>query len=251
MINNLENEIEYVYTKGEVSGPLSKILSLIEERKLHISDVALAEIAEDFIVYTKSLPISVDIRPRISFITTASILVLIKSKSLLPNLALTDEESEKIDDLKYRLFLLNNIKNASDLIEKSFANTVRMFGRQSITKDPVFTPHESLNINNILLSINEALERVPEKKEALPNIEIVNVVSIEEMIESLEERVLHGNSITFKSKNSSLSKEEKLSTIVTFLAMLELLRQGLIDVKEDDRDEYIISKDSQSNESGE
>ena len=48
MINNLENEIEYVYTKGEVSGPLSKILSLIEERKLHISDVALAEIAEDF-----------------------------------------------------------------------------------------------------------------------------------------------------------------------------------------------------------
>jgi len=243
MTNNLKSKVEYIYKKGEISGPLGKILSLIEERKLHISDLSLAEIAEDFILYAKNLEKSLNIKSRISFISTASILILIKSKALLPNLSLSSEEIEKIDDLKYRLFLLENIKNASSLIEESYGNSIRLFGNQSINNVPVFAPHKSLTALNLNSCLKELISKVPKIINDIPDIEIQNIISIEEMIASLEERVLHNGNITFKSINISLSKEEKLNTIVTFLAMLELLRQGLISVKENNND-YIINKNS-------
>src|SRR3989344_4019754 len=87
---------------GQFEGPLELILDLIEKRKLHISDLSLSQIADEFIEHTKSyedFPIS----DSADFILIASTLLLIKSKSLLPNLSLTEEEQESIEDLENRL----------------------------------------------------------------------------------------------------------------------------------------------------
>ena len=89
---------------GEFEGPLELLLDLIEKRKLHISDVSLSQVADEFIEYTKSIE-DFPIADSADFILVASTLLLIKSKSLLPNLELTVEEEENIGELEKRLAL--------------------------------------------------------------------------------------------------------------------------------------------------
>ena len=83
-------------------GPLEVLLNLIEARKLHVGDIALAAVADDFIAYAKQFE-EFPIAEGASFILVASTLLLIKSKSLLPALELTEEEKTDISELEARL----------------------------------------------------------------------------------------------------------------------------------------------------
>ena len=73
------------------SGPLEKLLELVEERKLPITEVNLAEVTNDFLDYLRTLK-TVDPSVLADFIVVASRLILIKSKALVPELTLTPEE---------------------------------------------------------------------------------------------------------------------------------------------------------------
>ena len=86
------NETDIFQIKTEAfEGPLDLLLALIEKRKLFISDISLAEVADDFIEYIKTFDeFPVDMTA--NFILIASTLLLIKSKSLLPSMTLTSEE---------------------------------------------------------------------------------------------------------------------------------------------------------------
>ena len=95
---------------GEIEGPLELILDLIEKRKLHISDVSLSQVADEFIEYIKSFE-EFPIQDSADFILVASTLLLIKSKSLLPNLSLTPEEQDNIEDLENRLATYKNTRS--------------------------------------------------------------------------------------------------------------------------------------------
>lgn len=77
---------EFKIKVGEFEGPLELLLDLIEKRKLHINDVSLSQVTDDFINYLKALQeFSI---PGIShFVLVASTLLLIKSRSLLPALS--------------------------------------------------------------------------------------------------------------------------------------------------------------------
>src|SRR3989344_4410007 len=85
-------------------GPLELLLSLIEKRKLPINDVSLASVTDEYILHIqqqKEFPLS----ETSHFILIASTLLLIKSKSLLPTLELTEEEAGDIENLERRLKL--------------------------------------------------------------------------------------------------------------------------------------------------
>src|SRR3989344_7599778 len=93
---------EYLVKTHIFEGPLDTLLSLIEKRKLFINDISLAKVADDYIAYVKSLS-DFPIADSAHFILIASTLVLIKSKSLLPQLTLTEDEQHSIEDLEARL----------------------------------------------------------------------------------------------------------------------------------------------------
>ena len=77
------------------------------------------------------------------------------------------------------------------------------------------------------------IQEIP-KKEFLPEVSVIKVVSIEEMIQSLSERIQATLRFSFndlsKGKQFGSKKEEKVYVIVSFLAMLELVRSGIADV---------------------
>ena len=72
-------------------GPLDLLLDLIEKRKLFINDVSLAKVTDDFIAHIKQFD-DLPMAESAHFILIASTLLLIKSKSLLQELNLTEEE---------------------------------------------------------------------------------------------------------------------------------------------------------------
>ena len=91
-----------------------------------------------------------------------------------------------------------------------------------------------------------ALNSMP-KKVVLKEVEVKKVISIEEMIEKLTERIQTSMKINFKDLSGQVTnKAEKVNMIVGFLAMLELVRQGILDaVQESDKGDIIIEKQIQ------
>lgn len=225
---------------GNFEGPLGLLLSLIEEKKLFINDVSLAEVTQDYLLYIKNLN-QVATEKRIAdmsyFIVVASTLILIKSKSLLPNLELTEDEEEKIVDLEKRLKLYQIIKNASIDIKKDFGLNIIFTAPERDWNEPVFSPDQSINQENIYSSISKIIENLPQEKQSLPEVEVKKIININQVIEKLIERIEGAINLSFRDFSKShgaLNKPEaKMHVIVSFLAMLELARGGIIEVIQD------------------
>jgi len=230
----------YKVRTGSFEGPLDLLLSLIEQRKLFVNEISLAEVTNDYISYIKSISgqdSSFDnkhIADVSYFVLIAATLILIKSKSLLPNLTLTEDEEEKIVDLEKRLKLYNIIKNASLDIGNIFGINIIFMPEERDWSEPMFYPDPLINKGNIGESILEVLTHIPKKQEKLPEIEVKKMIRIEEVIDNLTDRIQNAINISFrefsKSQGASNQEEAKVHVIVSFLAMLELVREGLIDV---------------------
>lgn len=211
-------------------GPLDLLLSLIEKRKLFINDIALAQVTDDFIAHIQNFE-KLPMADSAQFILIASTLLLIKSKSLLPALTLTEEEEEGIHDLETRLNIYQRIKDASSNIKELFGKQIIFPRLQSAKVEPVFSPHESMNLLSLAKAIKDIIEALP-KKENIPKAVVRKVISLEETIDNLTKRITQGLKMKF-SEFSSIHKEEKVNVIVSFLAMLELVKQGIIHVSQE------------------
>jgi len=221
--------------KTEVfEGPLDLLLDLIEKRKFFINDISLAEVADDYIAHVNNLE-DFPTGDAASFLFVASTLVLIKSKSLLPTLQLTEEEEGSIEDLEKRLKLHKIFRDMMPGVEINFGKNM-MFPRerQSIKKN-IFAPHESITPEISLKSVLNIINRLP-KNEPIPEATVKKVINIEEMIDTLIDRVQKNINMSFAefSKKGELgSRESKLNVIIGFLAVLELVKQGVIAAKQD------------------
>lgn len=225
----MENEA-YKVKLDKFEGPLDLLLSLIEKRKLFINEVSLAKITDDFIAYVNSLG-NFPVAEGAQFILIASTLLLIKSRSLLPNLSLTEEEQTSIEDLENRLKIYKRIRDLSLHIKERFGKEIIFEKNQTRQYDPVFSPDESMTVPGLLNSIRNVLVNLP-KKEALPKAVVRKVISLEEMIGDLTERIKQSLKMSFK-EFAGVGKHEKVHVIVGFLAMLELVKQGVVSVSQE------------------
>jgi len=221
--------MSFVVKQQTFEGPLDLLLSLIEKRKLHINDISLANVADDYIEYLKSLG-QFPIGDSANFILIASTLLLIKSKSLLPNLVLTEEEQGNVEDLERRLKILENIKALSAHVKERFGNNI-IFTPLVRKREPVFSPDQSMTLPNIIVALRTVLANVP-KKELLPQVIVKKIISLEDMIESLTKRVTTSLNMSFR-EFAKIGTHEKVNVIVSFLAMLELVKQGVISVNQE------------------
>ncbi len=223
-------------------GPFGLLLELVEKRKLHINDVSLAAVTEDYLNYINKLG-GLNPAEVASFVLVASTLILIKSKSLLPNLSLTSEEEGDIKNLEERLRLF-------ELFTKLGLNVKNMFGEKMIfaplerkSDVLVFLPDEQITKESMMGFAKNVLGSMP-KKVFLPEVEVRKVISIEEMIGNLTERIQNSIKMSFKDfTGKAKTREEKVFVIVGFLAMLELVRNGILSVVQENHfEDIIISK---------
>jgi len=227
----------YKIKQGTFEGPLELLLSLIEEKKLFVNEISLAEVTNDYISYIKTLndvPSDKHISDVSYFILIAATLILIKSKSLLPNLSLTDDETEKIVDLEARLRLYKIIKNASVEIGNNFGTKIIFYPNERIWSEPLFSPDPLITVGRMVESISDVLSHVPKPEVKLPEVEVKKIVNLDEIINSLTDRIQGAMNLSFKeftqASGAENQEEAKVHVIVSFLAMLELVREGIIDV---------------------
>ncbi len=211
-------------------GPLDLLLDLIEKRKLFISDISLAKVTDDFIEHVRNFE-NMPMGESAHFILVASTLLLIKSKSLLPDLNLTEEESGDIRDLETRLKIYQRIKEASRHVQKMFGGEMIFGQSQSRPVQPVFVPSPEFSLEKALYALKDLINRLP-KKENLPKHVVDKVVSLEDMIGTLTGRIQRQLKMSFKDFAGE-HKGNRVNVIVSFLAMLELVKQGIVHVSQE------------------
>jgi segregation and condensation protein A len=236
------NVSTYTLRTDIFEGPLDLLLSLIEKRKLLINDISLAEVADDYLKYLEQHP-EFPVAETAQFVLVGSTLLLIKSRSLLPVLSLSQEEQGSIEDLEKRLKFLDAYKAfAAALIERY--GKARTFGRvRKVQKMAVsFSPDTSMTVPTIHQSIQSVLQSLPKGKPKLTEATVRKVVSLEDMMERLTQRISMGMQVSFREMQDGHGTETKLNTIVLFLAMLELVRQGVIRVEQEAAHADIVIK---------
>ncbi|HEU0085848.1 MAG TPA: segregation/condensation protein A [Candidatus Paceibacterota bacterium] len=233
--------LENVYTvKTPVfEGPFGILLSMVEDRKLFINDVSLASVTEDYLRYInlleKTNPLEVA-----SFMIVAATLILIKSKSLLPNLELTAEEESDISNLTDRLKLYEMYIRLGGEIKPIFGKKIIFAPLERKQETVMFLPDNQITKENMMTLVSGVLGRMP-KKEFIPEVEVKKVISIEEMIDNLTQRIQTSLRMSFKEwTGKGATKEERVTVIVSFLAMLELVRQGLLEAVQENSFEDIM-----------
>jgi len=222
--------LPYEVKTESFEGPLELLLDLIEKRKLFINEISLAGIADDYIAHLKTFEkMPVDFVS--NFLIVAATLVLIKSKSLLPSLSLTEEETHDTEELERRLREYQRIRELSVHIKRLFGVEILFPKGQSRNRVVIFTPNEYMQPLSIFFAMRDIIGRFP-KKNVHPKVSVKKVISLEEVMSRLADRITAGLKMSFRDF-AGVGKEEKVNVIVSFLAMLELVKQGMIAVTQE------------------
>ena len=225
----------FTVTTENFSGPIDVLLHMIEKRKMPINDISLADITDDYIRFVQSLQED-SLSHKTHFIFIAATLTLIKSKSLLPTLDLTEEEEGDIEELKRRIALLKEFQNASTLIKSQIQSFPQFHYPKPRKREISFQPHKIISIKNLHDALLSVFHEIPEKEQTKKEGYVKVAVHIEEMMESLEERINKALATDFDSfigskiGNKTEPKEVRIYKVVGFLAMLELVKNGALSV---------------------
>ncbi len=212
----------------QFQGPLEKLLELIEARKMSISDISLAEVTDAYLAYVEKLP-ELPLGETAQFILVASTLLLIKSRTLLPGLELSDEEKQSVEELEHRLAQYAATRAAAKGLREIWGTSALVMMQRAPLRPAVFSPAETT-----IASLGAAIQRVMDilpQPEAIAKAAVAPVLALEDVIKHLHRRI----SGAIKTRFSELTKtaKDRHEVIVYFLAVLELVRAGSASVTQD------------------
>ena len=225
------NIYKMLHTKTKnFEGPLDLLLSLIEERKLDVTTIALADVTEQFLQYIKQLE-NLDPTTLADYLAIAAKLLVIKSKAILPSLEIEPEEEEAGMDLEGKLILYKQFKEVAKYLrhldnrrKQSWTRLVSFDEKVSFYPDPNITTKElHIAILHILKDLKEL--------DNLPKAKIKEAVSIQEKINHLQEVL--GQQIETRLSDLLKHAKNKDEIIITFLALLELIKQRIFSAEQD------------------
>ncbi len=218
----------------DFEGPFDLLLELIQNKKLSVNDVSLSSITDDYISYVKDNELNLS--DASYFVWTAATLLLIKSKSLLPKISLGKDEEDDISELKTKLRFLKEIKEVAITVKENFGKNIlftKIYKRKVVIK---FRPDDSITLKNILISLDNLVVRSPEINK-LPEVSVQKQKTLKEVIEEVTEKINKFLKINFSELHL---KGDKKEISISFLAVLELFRNGKIDLKQEENFENII-----------
>ncbi len=217
--------MEYHIQLEQFEGPLPLLLSLIEREKLDITRLSLAKIADQYLEYlTREDSISLDNLAR--FLSVAARLILIKSKALLPILAFTDEEEEEIGDLEAELRRYKQFKEAAIRLGMLFSERHTLYTRESsLGSVSIFLPPKNMTKEDLAQYFRSVIGNLP-SMEILEEKRVAEIVTLEEKITLLQESIRDRVQKSFSEIVSSAT--DRVHVIVSFLALLELVKQRIV-----------------------
>lgn len=236
-------------------GPFDLLLHLIKKNKMNINDISIFEITNQYLEYLNEMK-ELDLDITSEFIVMAATLLEIKSRTLLPKPKI-EEESEEDMTLKLmeKLIEYKKFKQVANYLREKTIYTGEVYTKkpeiiEDIKKE---CSNEDLLKNFSMLQLynlyNELIERYRNKKNYDNVIEkriYVDKYKIEDKIKYIYENITEGNFYEFSSFVNQC--ECKMEVVVTFLALLEMIKQRMVRVVQQGNFEEIIVERMEVNE---
>ena len=212
-------------------GPLALLLDLIERAELDVTSVALAQVTDQYLVYVRALE-QVTADEISSFLVIASKLIQIKSEALLPRPPAREVgEVDPAEDLARQLRLYKRYKEIGVWLDDRQNRDLRTFLRVA----PPPKVEAKLDLTGITLAdLLEAAERTfaaEQEKQSLGTVITAPRITIREKIELIAARLRVERGATFRTLLGE--KPTRLEIVVTFLALLELVKRYRVQAQQE------------------
>jgi segregation and condensation protein A len=215
-------------------GPLDLLLHLIEQQELDITTIALAQVTDQYLAYLQLLQ---ETRPDdlTAFLTVAARLLLLKSRALLPQPPKELEETEEVgEDLVRQLREYRQFRQMAQFLQDRDENTMHMFPRELPISKLVAGWQPKADLSGTTLDdLTAALTALLEEQEdqdagfAVP----LQTVTINSRIARIRASLRTQQKLTFESLLDD--KSSIVEIIVTLLALLEMIRDGQVSVRQE------------------
>lgn len=216
-------------------GPLDLLLYLIKKQNLDILNIPVAQITEQYMGYVELMK-SLNLELAAEYLVMAALLGEIKSRSLLPRQeADDDDESDPRAELLRRLQEYERYKQAAEDIDALPRQGREHF--ETHVKPPEFSrekPHPDVDLRDVLLAFREVLLRADMFESHQVHRE---KLSTRERMSDVLGRLKGQSFVPFV--NLFTIEEGRLGVVVTFLAILELVKESLVDLVQGDNFEPI------------
>lgn len=211
----------------QFEGPLDLLLELILDAKLDISAVSLAAVTEQYLDALASAE-GLSTEELADFLVVAARLLLVKSKTLLPGVTDADDESVS---LEAQLRLYQRFVGASRLIRRELAKRRTLYPREHpLVATSTFLPPRTVTSGSLAAAFRLFLLRVEPPVRVTPDI-VRRTVSLKEKIQHIRALLAAREQVNFRELLAAASSRTEI--IVTFLALLELVKQRAVAISQD------------------
>ncbi|WP_307338968.1 segregation and condensation protein A [Caldalkalibacillus uzonensis] len=223
-------------------GPLDLLLHLIDKAEVDIYDISVSEITDQYVAYIHQMQ-QLELEIASEFLVMAATLLAIKSKMLLPkkeeytfqpmlDMEL-EEEYDPREELIQRLVQYKKYKQLAALLREEEAKRSQIYTRpaEDLT---AFVDRDDVNpvANVSLFDLVDALQEVLKKKEEEPLSKVErDEISVSERMKEIKDRLVREREITFNQLFQG--KRSKTQIVVTFLALLELMKKKEVICRQD------------------
>jgi len=210
----------YSFALDQFEGPLSLLLELIESAEMDITAISLSRVADQFLAHLEAHPVPPD--ELADFLLIASKLLVLKSKSLFPEIEIPEEPGIPLE-LQLGMYRIYHDKARE--IERMIKSKHWAYWRKAAPPQPQFAPPETLTSSILKETFDRVLGVIKQSIE-LPKVAIRKTVTITDRIRHIEEAIMKHSRLSFKKYTTGAAS--KAEVIVSFLAILELARRHLI-----------------------
>jgi segregation and condensation protein A len=216
-------------------GPFDLLLYLIKKNEIDIYDIPIAQIIREYLEYINLMKM-LDLEIAGEFIEMVATLILIKTRMLLPNPI--EDGAEEIEDPRLQLTLqlleYRRFKESAEHLQQLEETRRQYFPRRSREKHRMpekTTEEEDFEIDATLFDLLTAFKRALDN---MPKVTVHQVrpirVTIEDQIKYIIDLLEGKNHLLFFDLMKTLT--EKIQVVVTFMAILDLMRINMITVKQ-------------------
>lgn len=209
-------------------GPLDLLLNLVKERQLDIATVPLALVCDQYLAYIQAME-ALDVELAADYLVVASTLVFLKSKALLPPIPLEFEDAEESAEavearLRERLIAYSKYRDAGQDLKQRAAEAAEYYLRtDGGDPDAELVQRYRIDAAKLSTALAAALRAAKPEKRTI----VRERVSLAEQMEIVVRTVRRDGRASFFGLCAGL---DRVATIVTFLAVLELVRRERIHI---------------------
>jgi segregation and condensation protein A len=222
---------QLVFELDAFDGPLDLLLYLIRREEVDIYDIPIADITRQYLGYLEACH-ELNLEVAGEFLFMASMLIRIKVQMLLPQQE-TDEEEDPRNELVNALLEYKKIKQTSTMLEEMALVQSRRYPRGIGDYENLPRPEPELvrvDITMLMIAFGELLRKAP--KDSLYQIQHQEI-TVEMRREHILSFIVDKEFVEFEDLFSD--DPRKIVMVVTFIAILELIKAGILKVEQASR----------------